>query len=434
MDKNSIFKQQVFWSLVIRGGGILVTLIQVPLLLGIMQQEKYGVWLTLLNVVNWISVFDLGITNGLRNKLSELYINQNINDTRKYIFNVFAFLMLFFTLIFIIFMFFEPHLNFQRLFNTQKISENELSGIFNIVFAGIIFRFIFQIPVVLETAKGFTHVSNGLLLIGNILGIIFLYVQGILSSGMIELKTVGLYVVWIPNVLYLFYFLWFIFHKKRLFMPRWSELDLPFIRPLMKISFHFFLIQLTALIIFASIPFILSQLLNPSHATEYNLANSIFNIPLLIMGVLCNPITPLVTQAFVQSDKQWLKQILNKFNVYALILIFITWILYFLSQSVYLLWIGNKVLINPNLVLWIAIYTSINLFLQPFTNIYNGIGKLDVVAYLSPVGVFIFIFSAYNLTIYFQNSIGVVIGLILSSFIGLIYIPFKVIREIRNLK
>jgi O-antigen/teichoic acid export membrane protein len=217
-------------------------------------------------------------------------------------------------------------------------------------------------------------------------------------------------------------------------MPRWSEFDLPFIKPLMKISFHFFLIQLTALIIFASIPFILSQLLNPSHATEYNLANSIFNIPLLVMGVLCNPITPLVTQAFVQSDKKWLRQILRKFNFYVLILISITWILFLFSQSIYGLWIGNKVSINGGLVFWIAIYTSVNLFLQPYTNIYNGIGKLGVVAFLSPIGVCIFLFSAYYLTRYFNNSTGVVMGLILSSLIGLIYIPVKVFKEIRNLK
>ncbi len=423
----------MFWSLIIRGGGIMITLIQVPLLLDIMQQEKYGVWLTLLNVVNWISVFDLGITNGLRNKLSELYINQNQNDARKYIFNVFSFLFLFFLLIFIIFKLFETQLNFQSLFNTKKISENQLSNIFNIVFSGIIFRFIFQIPVVLETAKGYTHVSNALLLTGNILGIIFLYIRSVLSSEMIELSTVGFSVVWIPNILYLIYFLWFIFHDNRIFMPRWSEFDLPFIKPLMKISFHFFLIQLTALIIFASIPFILSQLLNPSHATEYNLANSIFNIPLLVMGVLCNPITPLVTQAFVQSDKKWLRQILRKFNFYALILISITWILFLFSQSIYGLWIGNKVSINGGLVFWIAIYTSVNLFLQPYTNIYNGIGKLGVVAFLSPIGVCIFLFSAYYLTNYFNNSTGVVMGLILSSLIGLIYIPVKVFKEIRNL-
>lgn len=434
MDKSSIFKQQVFWSLVIRGGGILVTLLQVPLLLEIMQQEKYGVWLTLLNVVNWISVFDLGITNGLRNKLSELYVVQNIQDTRKYIFNVFAFLLILFALLFFIFKLFESSLNFQKIFNTHNISETELSNIFNIVFTGIIFRFIFQIPVVLETAKGLSHISNGLLLLGNILGIVFLYLQSKLSSGIIELSVVGLTVVWIPNALYLLYFLWFIFQKGRIFMPRWSEFDLPFIKPLMKISFHFFLIQLTALIIFASIPFILSQLLNPTHATEYNLANSIFNIPLLIMGVLCNPITPLVTQAFVQSDKQWLNQILKKFYIYILLLIFITWMLYYFSESIYFLWIGNKVVINPNLVFWLAIYTTINLFLQPFTNIYNGIGKLAVVAYLSPLGVLVFMISAYNLTSYLQNSIGVVMGLIISSLIGLFYIPIKVIKEIRDLK
>ena len=433
MDKNTIFKNQVIWSLVIRGGGIFITLIQVPLLLGILEQEKYGVWLTLLNVVNWVTVFDLGITNGLRNKLSELFVQQKFDDTRKYIFNVFLFLTIFFVSIYAVFFLFQNHLNYQKLFNTKTIENDELSLIFNLVFSGIIFRYIIQTPIVLETARGFTHISNGLLLFGNSLSLISIFILSVVNKSYLNLTSVGIISIWIPNLVYVGYFVWFIFKDNGFFMPKISEINILSIRPLMKISFHFFLIQITALIIFASLPFLLTQLLNPNSATEYNLANSIFNIPLLIMGVLCNPITPLVTQAYVQKDKVWLVSILKKFYIYTAVLLLVIWMLYAFSNRIYYLWIGNKVTINNYLVLWIAIYTSINIILQPFSNIYNGIGKLDVIAYLSPVGVILFLTTSIYFTQQLQNPTGVVIGLISSSLIGLIYIPYKVFFEIKYL-
>ena len=45
--------------------------IYVPIVLSFLGTEKYGIWSTLLTILSWISYFDIGIGNGLRNKLAE---------------------------------------------------------------------------------------------------------------------------------------------------------------------------------------------------------------------------------------------------------------------------------------------------------------------------------------------------------------------------
>jgi O-antigen/teichoic acid export membrane protein len=56
-----------------------ISLIYTPLLLKYLGDERYGIWVTMLSILNWILVFDIGIGNGLRNVLT-IKIKQEKND------------------------------------------------------------------------------------------------------------------------------------------------------------------------------------------------------------------------------------------------------------------------------------------------------------------------------------------------------------------
>lgn len=60
--------------------------IYVPVALSFLGEEKYGVWATILSVLSWISLFDVGIGNGLRNKLAECFTNNDDeHSVKKYV-------------------------------------------------------------------------------------------------------------------------------------------------------------------------------------------------------------------------------------------------------------------------------------------------------------------------------------------------------------
>lgn len=63
-------KKNIFASFIIKGTSILIGFYMVPLTIGYVDKEQYGVWLTLSSVVGWFSFFDIGLGNGLRNKLA----------------------------------------------------------------------------------------------------------------------------------------------------------------------------------------------------------------------------------------------------------------------------------------------------------------------------------------------------------------------------
>ena len=64
-------KKNVLYMVVYKGVSILAGLLLVPMTINYVDSENYGIWLTLSSMIAWMSFFDIGINNGLKNKLAE---------------------------------------------------------------------------------------------------------------------------------------------------------------------------------------------------------------------------------------------------------------------------------------------------------------------------------------------------------------------------
>ena len=69
--RTATIKKNVLGSFLIRMCSIAVSLLLVPLTLGYVSSELYGVWLTISSIVIWLGFFDVGFSLGLKNKLAE---------------------------------------------------------------------------------------------------------------------------------------------------------------------------------------------------------------------------------------------------------------------------------------------------------------------------------------------------------------------------
>ena len=73
-------KKNIIGSVAIKGCSILIQLLLVPMTLGYLTSELYGIWLTVSSIILWLNFFDVGFTLGLKNKLSEALA---LNDSRR---------------------------------------------------------------------------------------------------------------------------------------------------------------------------------------------------------------------------------------------------------------------------------------------------------------------------------------------------------------
>ena len=70
-QRSVIIKKNIIGSFLIKGVSITISLILVPITLGYVSSELYGIWLTLSSIMVWLNFFDIGFTLGLKNKLAE---------------------------------------------------------------------------------------------------------------------------------------------------------------------------------------------------------------------------------------------------------------------------------------------------------------------------------------------------------------------------
>ena len=68
-DKS--LKKNISILLLLKPLSMVLSYVYIPIVLNFLGEEKYGVWVTLLSIISWVNYFDIGIGNGVRNKVTE---------------------------------------------------------------------------------------------------------------------------------------------------------------------------------------------------------------------------------------------------------------------------------------------------------------------------------------------------------------------------
>jgi len=96
-------KKNILASIIIKGLSILISLVLVPLTINYVNPTQYGIWLTLSSIVAWFSFFDIGLTQGLRNKFAEAKANGEDNLAQILVSTTYAILAIIFSVVWISF-------------------------------------------------------------------------------------------------------------------------------------------------------------------------------------------------------------------------------------------------------------------------------------------------------------------------------------------
>jgi O-antigen/teichoic acid export membrane protein len=145
-------KKNIFESILLKGGSILISLLLVPLTINYINPSGYGIWLTLSSIVSWFAFFDIGLTQGLRNKFAEAKAKGDIPIAQTYVSTTYAVLGIIFLVIWVSFLIINPFLNWSKILNVNNEAFSELSLLALIVFTYFCLSFVFRIISTVLTA------------------------------------------------------------------------------------------------------------------------------------------------------------------------------------------------------------------------------------------------------------------------------------------
>lgn len=423
--------KQILYSFILKGLSIVIGLLYVPLLLNYLTQEKYGIWLTLTSILGWFSFFDVGLGNGLRNKLTEALAAENYILGKKYTSTTYAILICIFSVVLFIFHISNFFLNWNSILNTNSIANHELYILTSIVGSFFLIQFVVQLIATVYFADQRPSMTNLITTSGNLLSFILVL---ILTHSSIQgnLILLGSIISAIPVLIFIVITIIAFNGKYKLIKPNFNDIDFKLSKGLMNLGAKFFFLQITAIIVFSTSSFFIAQLYGPGEVVVYNIAFKYFQLPMMIFSIIMNPVWSAVTDAYAKSDFTWLSKTLKQLNIISLIFSIGIIVMILLSNWVFKMWVGEKVQVPISLSIALAFYTIMQIFVAPYSNFINGFGKIKLTMNLTFIGVSAYLILIYAFGKIFTNSTGVVMAIILPSFIGGIIQPMQTYKIIRR--
>ena len=141
-ERNKMLRNNILGSGVLKSIGLLTSLLIVPVTINYLDNEVYGIWMTISSMLFWIGFFDIGLGNGMRNYLTEAISNGDYKRSRKYIGTTFSLLSIVAIIIFIVTLIPMSLINFNWLFNTTHINNTTLR---NVLFVAVSFTLLLSL-------------------------------------------------------------------------------------------------------------------------------------------------------------------------------------------------------------------------------------------------------------------------------------------------
>lgn len=399
-DKSLV--SNIAYSFLLKGISISASLLMVPLMLHYLHDEEYGIWLTISSLLTWISFFDIGLVNGLRNKLTEAIANRDYERGRIYLSTTFALLLFIVFSCWLALLFVNYWVDWSIILNTQVISREKLSVIVLVTFSLFLIQFVVKNVGVVFIAFQRYAISDLLNVIGAVATLLIMYLITFFTNG--SLLYVAAIFTLTPVVVFIIAHFFIFYYKYPCLRPSIRYVKFKYSKALMGVGLQFFVIQMTTcLIIFCSSNIIITQLLGPKEVTLYNIAFKYFSVLSMGFTIVIAPLWSAYTEAFVRNDYTWIKQTFKRTFRIWIFFVLLSFVLLFASDDIYNLWIGNSLKIPFDLSIAAAVYVSIFNLNNTATYFLNGVEKIRLQLYVSIITSILYI----PLTIYLGKKFGV---------------------------
>jgi len=418
--------------LLLKGGNILIGFLLVPVTLNYVDSETYGIWMTLSTMVAWMSFFDVGINNGLKNKLAEAFSLGNYSLCRKYVSTTYAILAIIFTIVMVLLLVIVPYLNWPQILNLPDKYSEVLVYSLCVLVVYFCINFVLSTINVILTADQRPADAAFRTFVQQALSLFVIYIFTLTTEGSLLNLCIGLCVA--PLLVISLFNITLFSGRYIMISPHIKWIDFKVAPELMSLGVKFFIIQIAGIIQYQLVNFILLRYYGGTSVTEYNIAFKYFNSLSMIWGILITPLWVGFTDALTNKDYIWIHRTLRKYFYLSILASLGCVIMLIISPFVYNLWIGNAVVINFNTSLWTCFFTIAWMFSSIYVSFINGSGRVGLqtcFCFVTPILFLIVSFWAVKNTMPMHY---VILASLVSNVYGVLIAPIQTYRLLSHLE
>lgn len=411
-------------GVVTKGAGFLVTIITVPMTLHYLGSERYGIWVTMISMLAWLSMVDLGVANGLTPALSAAFGKNRMDLARGYVATAFWALTAIAAITGVLIALGWIWIDWSRAFN---IKHPGLVHEVSIAMALAVGIFLVNLPLAINQ-RIFLAYQQGLTanlwqLAISLAGVTGIYLVTWTQGGLVYLVlgySGAQLLVSLASAIWLFGW--------------WKPQLRPLVRPNMTESKHvlslggmFFINQIATLLIFQKDNILITHYLGPAQATPYNITWQMF-FYLNAINILISPyLGPSFGEAYAKGDLVWMRRAFGRYiGATCCVAVPAVALLAWFHQSILAVWVGSDVVPTTATVFWMALWSLLLALLGPVVSLLIGVGKLKRYTISNVLAAF---FSLI-LSVWLIGSVGVA-GVIMASVVSfLVLVVIPALREV----
>ena len=410
-------KKHILASFGIKGASILIGFLLVPITLDFLNKELYGIWLTLVSVITWFNLFDIGLGYGLRNKLAEALAQGDEIKAKSLVSSTYALITYISAGLLVLFLLVNPLINWPWILNIEPSTVENISMVVVVTFAFFCVTFVLKLIHSIFLADQQPAYVGLFDLIANLISLlIILFLVNFANESLLALAlAMGV----APVVVLAICSIYFFRGRYRSIAPSIRSIDSKHYGSLSSLGFKFFLVGITGLIIFSTDNLIIVQLFGPGEVPAYQVAFKYFGLITSVFSIVAVPFWSAYTDANSKGDTKWILESNKKLKLLWVGLLFAGLLMLALSNWFYRLWVPEipvPFLLSASMCLYVLALSWGNIFVM----FINGVGKVKLQVMISLVGALVNIplsvFLAKNL------SLGTA-GIILASVICIGYGP-----------
>ena len=420
LDTKNV-KKNIGLNILMKPVAMLLSLIYVPVALNYLGNERYGVWTTISSFVSWLSLCDIGISNGFKNELSVSIAKNDEERSKELVSTTYVVISIIVAICIIIYTIIAIKINVAGLLNISVNGDNVNLALWICVsFVCINFALGIVSTVLYSLQKAAYTSICGVIIQG--LNIIFVLFAGemldkslVIAAVMLNVSTT---IVWsITSII--------IYRKKTYLRPEVKYFRKKEVKQIVGVGIALFLGQIGSQIMNSTDNILISKVYGATDVTPYSIAYKLFNVFIIVQGVIIMPLWPAYTVAKTENNIVWIKSTLKKGNVFVAILSVGVIILAMAISPITRIWLGENLSLDKSMVFFMAVYTIVYLFESNYCSFLCGASILKEYTILSTVGAIINIPCSVFFTVHLKMGLtGIILGTLVSIFPGVLVYPY----------
>lgn len=408
--RSSVVLKNIIASFGLKGISIIVSFALVPMTIGYVSSELYGVWLTLSSILTWLHFLDIGFSQGLKNKLTEAIANDDWEKGKALVSTTYGMMIIIMIPVCLLLEIAIPFVDWTSLLNVDPIYSDEIAKAMYVCIAFACLQMIVNVLVSVVAAFQKVALSNSFMVIGNVISLLLIFI--LKETCPPSLVVLACTLAAMPILVTIIASVILYCGRFKRVAPSITCFNKLYIKDLFGLGYKFFIINIQVLVLYQSTNVLISNVSSPMEVTNYNIAYKLLNVAMMIYTIITAPLWPAYTDAYARDDYEWMNKMKKKMTKILLLsmvgCIFIT----LLSPFIYRIWVGDSVEVPFIMTCMVCLYVMAYCWMNLNGTFLVGMGKIKIETYITIIGMIVHIPLSYFLSRYI-GCYGVILSMIL---------------------